>query len=98
MSLVILTYSKIAYLEGIGELVLIMSQSVYRPLVALKSWFMRMPLSRCRKRGEVLMRVHATAITLTEFAWEPTWRALSGEARPFPLLSLVMSSRSHRLV
>jgi hypothetical protein len=32
------------------------------------------------------MRVHATAITLTEFAWEPTWRALSGEARPFPLI------------
>ncbi len=27
--------------------------------------------------GEVLIRVHATAITPTEFAWEPTW--LGGE-------------------
>ena len=26
------------------------------------------------KKGEVLVRVHATAITPTEFAWEPTWR------------------------
>ncbi len=36
--------------------------------------------------GEVLVRVHATAITPTEFAWEPTWRTRSGEARPFPII------------
>jgi NADPH:quinone reductase-like Zn-dependent oxidoreductase len=36
--------------------------------------------------GEVLVRVHATAITPTEFAWEPTWRARTGAARAFPLI------------
>jgi NADPH:quinone reductase-like Zn-dependent oxidoreductase len=36
--------------------------------------------------GEVLVRVHATAITPTEFAWQPTWRTRSGQARPFPLI------------
>ena len=30
------------------------------------------------REGEVLVRVHATAITPTEFAWEPTWRTLTG--------------------
>jgi NADPH:quinone reductase-like Zn-dependent oxidoreductase len=37
------------------------------------------------KVGKVLVCVHATAITPTEFAWEPTWRAHAGEARPFPI-------------
>ena len=36
--------------------------------------------------GEVLIRVHAVAITPTEFAWEPTWRTRSGKARPFPII------------
>lgn len=26
------------------------------------------------KEGEVLIRVHATAITPAQFAWDPTWR------------------------
>ncbi len=34
--------------------------------------------------GEVLVRVHAAAITPTEFAWDPTWRTPTGAARPFP--------------
>ena len=38
------------------------------------------------REGEVLVRVHATAITPTEFAWEPTWRTRIGEARPFPII------------
>ena len=37
------------------------------------------------REGEVLVRVHATAITPTEFAWEPTWRTPTGGARPFPI-------------
>jgi NADPH:quinone reductase-like Zn-dependent oxidoreductase len=36
--------------------------------------------------GEVLVRVHATAVTATEFQWAPTWTTRSGEARPFPLI------------
>ncbi len=36
--------------------------------------------------GEVLVRVHATAVTPTELQWAPTWTTRSGEARPFPLI------------
>jgi NADPH:quinone reductase-like Zn-dependent oxidoreductase len=36
--------------------------------------------------GEVLVQVHATAVTPTEFQWAPTWTTRSGEARPFPLI------------
>jgi NADPH:quinone reductase-like Zn-dependent oxidoreductase len=36
--------------------------------------------------GEVLIRVQATAITLTEFDWDPTWRTVSGAARSFPII------------
>jgi NADPH:quinone reductase-like Zn-dependent oxidoreductase len=36
--------------------------------------------------GEVLVRVHAAAVTPTEFQWVPTWTTRSGQARPFPLI------------
>ena len=36
--------------------------------------------------GEVLIQVHATAVTPTEFQWAPTWTTRSGEARPFPII------------
>ena len=36
--------------------------------------------------GEILIRVHATAVTPTEFAWEPTLHTRTGVARPFPLI------------
>lgn len=36
--------------------------------------------------GEVLVRVHAAAVTPTEFQWSPTFRALTGEPRPFPIV------------
>jgi NADPH:quinone reductase-like Zn-dependent oxidoreductase len=36
--------------------------------------------------GEVLVQVHATAVTPTEFQWAPTWTTRSGQARPFPLI------------
>jgi NADPH:quinone reductase-like Zn-dependent oxidoreductase len=36
--------------------------------------------------GEVLIRVRATAMTPTEFAWDPTWQTASGAARPFPFI------------
>lgn len=38
------------------------------------------------KDGEVLIRVHAVAVTPTEFAWAPTWKTRTGEARPFPII------------
>ena len=38
------------------------------------------------KEGEILIRVHASAIALPEFAWEPTWHVLSGEAHPLPII------------
>lgn len=34
--------------------------------------------------GEVLVRVHATAVTPTEFEWFPTWTTSDGKPRPFP--------------
>jgi NADPH:quinone reductase-like Zn-dependent oxidoreductase len=36
--------------------------------------------------GEVLVRVHATAITPTEFDWVPTWKTPAGAPRPFPII------------
>ncbi len=36
--------------------------------------------------GEVLVRVHATAITPTEFAWQPTYQTRKGEPRPSPII------------
>jgi NADPH:quinone reductase-like Zn-dependent oxidoreductase len=37
-------------------------------------------------KGEVLVRVHATAITPTELQWFPTFNLQSGESRPFPIV------------
>jgi NADPH:quinone reductase-like Zn-dependent oxidoreductase len=37
-------------------------------------------------RGEVLVQVHATAITPTEFQWFPTFKAKDGNPRPFPIV------------
>ena len=36
--------------------------------------------------NEVLVRVHATAITPTEFAWYPTFHTPDGDPRPFPII------------
>lgn len=36
--------------------------------------------------GEVLVRVHATAVTPTEFEWFPTWTTSDGKPRPFPVV------------
>jgi NADPH:quinone reductase-like Zn-dependent oxidoreductase len=36
--------------------------------------------------GEVLVKVHATAITPTELQWYPTFNTSSGESRPFPIV------------
>src|SRR5262249_33711881 len=36
--------------------------------------------------GEVLVQVHAAAVTPTEFQWAPTWTTRSGEPRSFPLI------------
>lgn len=38
------------------------------------------------RSGEVLVRVHATAVTPTEFCWYPTFHQPSGEPRPFPIV------------
>src|SRR4051812_47954773 len=38
------------------------------------------------KAGEVLIKVHATAVMPTEFQWMPTFSQPSGEARPFPIV------------
>jgi len=38
------------------------------------------------RAGEVLVRVHATAVTPTEFQWYPTFHQPTGEARPFPIV------------
>ena len=37
-------------------------------------------------RDEVLVRVHATAVTPTEFAWSPTFNTRTGQPRPFPII------------
>jgi NADPH:quinone reductase-like Zn-dependent oxidoreductase len=36
--------------------------------------------------GEVLVRVHATAVTPTEFEWAPTWKTANQGRRPFPII------------
>jgi NADPH:quinone reductase-like Zn-dependent oxidoreductase len=38
------------------------------------------------KDNQVLVRVHATAITPTEFAWYPTFHTPDGGTRPFPII------------
>jgi NADPH:quinone reductase-like Zn-dependent oxidoreductase len=38
------------------------------------------------KSGEVLVKVHATAVTPTELQWFPTFNTKSGEPRPFPIV------------
>jgi NADPH:quinone reductase-like Zn-dependent oxidoreductase len=38
------------------------------------------------KEGEVLVRVHATAIMPAEVQWSPTFTLQSGESRPFPIV------------
>ena len=38
------------------------------------------------KNNQVLVRVHATAITPTEFAWYPTFHTPEGGPRPFPII------------
>ncbi len=38
------------------------------------------------KAGEVLIKVHATAITPTELQWYPTFHTPSGETRSFPIV------------
>lgn len=37
-------------------------------------------------QGEVLVRVHAAAVTPTELVWVPTWTTRAGEPRPFPII------------
>lgn len=39
------------------------------------------------KEGEVLVRVHATAVTPTELDWPPTWHTSTGQPRALPILS-----------
>lgn len=36
--------------------------------------------------GEVLVRVHAAAVTPTELEWVPTWTTRAGGPRPFPII------------
>jgi NADPH:quinone reductase-like Zn-dependent oxidoreductase len=36
--------------------------------------------------GEVMIRVHATAVTPTEFNWFPTWKTAAQTPRPFPII------------
>jgi NADPH:quinone reductase-like Zn-dependent oxidoreductase len=36
--------------------------------------------------GEVLIKVHATAVTPTELQWSPTFKQASGEPRAFPIV------------
>jgi NADPH:quinone reductase-like Zn-dependent oxidoreductase len=38
------------------------------------------------KAGEVLVKIHATAVTPTEFQWFPTFHTPAGESRPFPVV------------
>ena len=37
-------------------------------------------------RGEVLVKVHASAVTPTEFNWSPTFKTRTGEPRSFPIV------------
>jgi NADPH:quinone reductase-like Zn-dependent oxidoreductase len=36
--------------------------------------------------GQVLVKVHATAVTPTEIQWSPTFQTTSGDPRPFPIV------------
>ncbi|MDC8449661.1 MAG: NADP-dependent oxidoreductase [Nitrospira sp.] len=36
--------------------------------------------------GQLLIQVHAAAVTPTEFAWYPTFHTSEGNARPFPII------------
>jgi len=36
--------------------------------------------------GDVLVKVHATAVTPAEFQWFPTWNTRAGNPRPFPIV------------
>ncbi len=36
--------------------------------------------------GELLVRVHAAAVTPTELQWAPTWTTRAGGPRPFPII------------
>src|SRR5689334_24720991 len=36
--------------------------------------------------GEVLVHVHAAAVTPTELLWVPTWKTRTGADRPFPII------------
>jgi NADPH:quinone reductase-like Zn-dependent oxidoreductase len=38
------------------------------------------------KEGEVLVQVHAAALTPTEFSWFPTFKTRDGAPRPFPII------------
>jgi len=38
------------------------------------------------RQGELLVRVHATAVTPTEFSWSPTFNTRTSEPRPFPII------------
>ena len=37
-------------------------------------------------KEEVLVRIHATAVTPTEINWDPTFKTRNGEPRPFPIV------------
>ena len=37
-------------------------------------------------KEQVSVKVHATAITPTEFSWFPTFQTRSGAPRPFPIV------------
>ena len=38
------------------------------------------------EEGEVLVRVHAAAVTPTELSWVPTWTRPTGDPRPLPVI------------
>ena len=40
----------------------------------------------CPGEGEVLVRVHAAAVTPSELSWAPTWTTRAGTPRPFPVI------------
>jgi NADPH:quinone reductase-like Zn-dependent oxidoreductase len=47
--------------------------------------FEQAPLPRPGE-GELLVRVHAAAVTPTELEWAPTWTTRAGGPRPFPII------------